>query len=335
MKPTDELYEKSAVHLSIKNCMVLSLENCSDVNYGLPLRCMKNRAFLPILLALLIILSPSLTHSSMPSGSAHDSMDSGANSEYEAGKNFLHGRGVEKDPVKALEHFQTAAELGHIEAPGAIGYFYSVGLVVDKDDAKAAEYFQKGSEKGSALAKFNLGRFHLDGKGGMSGSEKGLDLMEEAAAKGLPEAHAVLAEIYFLGLDNAQHTRDYAKAAPHVKAAAANGEAAAINMLGVMKQSGLGMETDLQGAEECFRQAAMKGDFKAQSNLGHLLDPDSEERTRRIEAVAWIIIAASQGEPLATRKIAELEQTMQEKDYSAAREKADALQSKIAEASEK
>ena len=254
-----------------------------------------------------------------------------ADSEYEAGKNFLHGLGVEKNPALALEHFQKAAELGNIESPGAIGYFYSAGLVVEKDEVKAAEWFQKGSDKGSAVAKFNLGRFHLDGKGGLSGSDNGLALMEEAAAKGLPEAHTALAEIYFLGLDNPQHTPDYTKAAPHVRAAAANGEAAVINMLGVMKQSGLGMDADLQGAEECFRQAALKGDFKAQSNLGHLLNPESKKRSRRIEAMAWIIIAANQGEPLATRKIAELEQTMPGKDFSAAREKADALQAKIAE----
>lgn len=270
-----------------------------------------------------------------PTSQHADSTTSNADSEYETGKIFLHGRGVEKNPEKALEHFQKAAELGNIEAPGAIGYFYSVGLVVEKDEVKAAEWFQKGSDKGSAVAKFNLGRFHLDCKGGMSGSEKGLALMEEAAAKGLSEAHTALAEIYFLGLDNARHTPDYTKAAPHVKAAAANGEAAAINMLGVMKQSGLGMDVDLQGAEDCFRQAALKGDFKAQSNLGHLLDPESEKRSRRIEAGAWIIIAASQGEPLATRKISELEQTMSEKDFSAAREKADALQAKIAGASGK
>jgi hypothetical protein len=75
----------------------------------------------------------------------------------------------------------------------------------------------------------------------------------------------------------------------------------------------------------------MKGEFKAQSNLGHLLNPESKKRSRRIEAVAWIMIAASQGEPLATRKISELEQTMEEKDFNAAREKADALQAKIAE----
>jgi TPR repeat protein len=54
---------------------------------------------------------------------------------------------VEKNPKKALEHFKKAADLGHIEAPGSIGYFYSVGLVVDIDDVKAVECFQKDSEK--------------------------------------------------------------------------------------------------------------------------------------------------------------------------------------------
>jgi TPR repeat protein len=256
--------------------------------------------------------------------------DASSVSEYDLGKNFLHGRGVEKNPEKALEHFQKAAELGHIEALGAIGYFYSVGLVVEKDDAKAAEWFQKGSEKGSAIAKFNLGRLHLDGKGGLSGAEKGVALMEEAAALNLLEYHYALAEIYFLGLTQEPPVPDFTKAAPHVKASAASGKPAAINMLGVMKQSGLGLEMDKQGAEDCFRQAAMKGDFKAPSNLGHLLDPESKKRSRRVEAMAWLIIAASQGEPLATRKIAELEQSMSKKDFSAARDKADKLQAKIA-----
>jgi hypothetical protein len=261
--------------------------------------------------------------------------DASSVSEYEVGKNFLHGRGVEKNPEKALEHFQKAAELGQIEASGAIGYFYSVGLVVEKDEVKAADWFQKGSDKGSAVAKFNLGRFHLDGKGGLTGPEKGLILMEEAAALGLPEAHSALAEIYFLGLDTAGIPIDYAKAAPHVKAAAANGEVAAINMLGVMKQSGFGMDEDPAGAEECFRQAAMKGDFKGQSNLGHLMNPESGESSRRIEAVAWIIIAASQGEPLATRKIADLEQSMPPAEFSAARDKADELTAMISQGTEK
>lgn len=117
-----------------------------------------------------------------------------------------------------------------------------------------------------------------------------------------------------------------------MQAAAANGAVPAINMLGVMKQSGLGVERDKKGAEACFREAALKGDFKAQSNLGHLLDPESKKRSRRVEATAWIIIAASQGEPLASRKIVELEQGMPAEEFTAAREKADELQIKIAEA---
>ena len=114
-----------------------------------------------------------------------------------------------------------------------------------------------------------------------------------------------------------------------MKAAAASGEPAAINMLGVMKQSGLGLEKDEKGAEDCFRRAAMKGDFKAPSNLGHLLNPESKNRSRRVEAAAWLLIAASHGEPIASRKIAELEQAMSKKDFSAARDKADKLQAEI------
>ena len=294
----------------------------------------------PTILVLALLAAAScilcaLAQTKTPNSQHADSTTPSAGSEYEAGKNLLHGRGVEKNPEKALEYFQKAAELGHIEAPGAIGYFYSAGLVVEKDDAKAAEWFQKGSEKGSALAKYNLGRFHLDKKGGLSGTDTGLALMEEAATRGLAEAHAALAEIYFLGLYSSDHKPDFTNAAPHVKAAAANNEAPAINMLGVMKQRGLGMEEDTNGAEECFRKAAMKGDFKAQSNLGHLIDPDNKKRTRRIEATAWLILAASQNEPLASRKITELEQSMPKKDFTAAREMADELQAKMAEAGPK
>jgi TPR repeat protein len=296
---------------------------------------MKRAALILSIFGVAIICRDARSEALQPEIPRVPAVDATSVSEYDEGRKSLHGRGVEKNPEKALEHFRKAAELGHIEAPGAIGYFYFVGLVVEKDEAKAAECFQKGSDKGSALAKFNLGRFHLDGKGGLSGTETGLALMEESASLGLPEAHAALAEIYFLGLSNGQHLPDYAKAAPHVKAAAASGEPAAINMLGVMKQSGLGLEKDRKGAEDCFRRAAMKGDFKAPSNLGHLLNPESKNRSRRVEATAWLIIAASQGEPLATRKIAELEQTMPQKEFNEARDKADELQAKIAAAGAK
>jgi TPR repeat protein len=253
--------------------------------------------------------------------------------EYEAGRNLLHGRGVDKDPAAALEHFRKAAELGHIEAPGAIGYFYSTGTVVDKDDVKAAEFFRQGAELGSAAAKFNLGKFHLDQRGGLDGVEEGIRLMEQAASYGLTQAHTNLAEIYFFGNDRIpiEHT----KAFRHAEAAAQAGVPTSETMVGVMKEHGYGTEANPADAEKWYRQAAQKGETKAQSNLGHLLDPASEDPKRRLEATAWLIIAASQNEPLAARTLAELEENMPKEEFSKARDMADDLQKKIAEAEAK
>lgn len=287
----------------------------------------------------LILLTSSLgLQSALSKASANASIESinpNADSEYEyeLGKKNLHGRGAEKNPEKALEHFRKAAELGHIEAPGAIGYFYTTGLVVEKNDVKAAEWFQKGSDKGSAAAKFNLGKFHLENRGGVSGTEEGLALMEEAAGLGLTQAHTTLAEIYYLGTDKI--AVDHAKAYRHAEAAANSGVATAETMVGVMKEYGYGTPADPVEAEMWFRKAAQKGEFKAQSNLGHLLDPSNKDRKKRIEAAAWLIIAASQNEPLAVRTIEEVEQSMPKKDFSAARDMADVLQKKIAEATAK
>lgn len=300
---------------------------------ALALSSMKFKALSLALLTATSTLHAALADTESVTTGAQESPARSAASEFEAGRNFLHGRSVEKNPEKALEHFQKAAELGYIEAPGAIGYFYSVGLVVEKDDVKAAEWFQKGSDKGSAAAKFNLGKFHLENRGGVSGTEQGLALMEEAAGLGLTQAHTTLAEIYYLGTDKI--TVDHAKAYRHAEAAANSGVATAETMVGVMKEYGYGTPADPVGAEMWFRKAAQKGEFKAQSNLGHLLDPASEDPKRRLEATAWLIIAASQNEPLAARTLAELEENMPKEEFSKARDMADDLQKKIAEAEAK
>jgi TPR repeat protein len=294
---------------------------------------MKLRILFLALLTATSLLQTTLADTDGATTGAQETPAQSAASEFEAGRNFLHGRGLEKAPEKALEHFQKAAELGHAEAPGAIGYFYSVGLVVEKDDVKAAEWFQKGSDNGSAAAKFNLGKFHLENPGGVGGTELGLALMEEAADLGLTQAHTTLAEIYYLGTDRI--AIDHDKAYRHAEAAARAGVTTAETMLGVMKEYGYGTPMNLVEAEKWFRKAAQKGEFKAQSNLGHLLDPASEDPKRRLEATAWLIIAASQNEPLAVRTLAELQENMPKEEFSKARDLADDLQKKIAEAEAK
>jgi hypothetical protein len=249
---------------------------------------------------------------------------------YDLGKAHYQGRGVSKDDTKALEYFKMAAEQGNAEAANAIGSFYLLGLTVPKDDHQAAEWFRKGTENGSALAKMNLARLYVEERGGLTGKEKGLALMQEAAAMNLPDAHAYLADYYYFGIDGFLEA-DRTKAFPHADAAAKGGIATAMNMLGLMKQFGTGTSLDLAEAEKWFRKAAFMGNPKAQTNIGFLLEPEGEDKKKRIEGTAWLIIATANGEPFATRRIEELEQGMAPKEFEAARKMADKLQKQISD----
>jgi TPR repeat protein len=248
-------------------------------------------------------------------------------SEYDQGVNLLKSNQAET----AFAQFQRSLDLGYPDAYSAIGFFYSNGLgEIEKDDSKAFELFKKGSEMGSLAAKVNLGRFYLEGRGIAFDRDKGLALMEAAASAGSEDAHAALAEVYFLGLYDQAPKPDFEKALPHVEASAQAGNPSATNMLGVMYREGHAVEVSPKKAEELFRQAARKGNFKAQSNLGHLLDPSSKKRSRRLEAVAWLSLAANQGEPLAIYKMNELRVYLPAKEVEEADQLAEKLRAEIA-----
>jgi hypothetical protein len=222
-------------------------------------------------------------------------------------------------------------DLGYPDAFSASGFFYANGRGdVEKNDAKAFEFFQKGADLGSQAAQVNLARFYLEGRGVGADREKGLALMEVAASAGSEDAHVALAEIYFLGLYDQASKPDFAKALPHLEASARAGNQSATNMLGVMYREGHAVEVSPKKAEEMFRQAARKGNFKAQSNLGHFLDPSSKKRSQRIEAVAWLSLAADQGEPLAVYKMNELRVYLPSKELEEANQLAEKLRAEIA-----
>jgi TPR repeat protein len=247
--------------------------------------------------------------------------------QYQAGVELLKGG----DEVAAFDSFKKSVDLRYPDAFSASGFLYANGLGgVEKDDAKAFEFFQKGADLGSPAAQVNLARFYLEGRGVGADREKGLALMEAAASAGSEDAHAALAEIYFLGLFDQASKPEFAKALPHVEASARAGNPSAANMLGVMYREGHAVEVSPKKAEEMFRQAARKGNFKAQSNLGHFLDPSSKKRTRRIEAVAWLSLAADQGEPLAIYKMNELRFYLPLKEVDEANQLAEKLRAEIA-----
>ena len=77
--------------------------------------------------------------------------------QYAIGLMFDNGRGVEKNPQKANEWFQKAAEGGEPGAQLAIGISYVMGIGREKDIEKGIFYLTQSAEQGMVPAAHNLG----------------------------------------------------------------------------------------------------------------------------------------------------------------------------------
>jgi len=253
---------------------------------------------------------------------------------FERARAFLAGKGVPKDEKKAFELMKSAADQGHADAIGGLGYFYSVGLVIPKDEKLALEWFRKGAEKGSAKAQLNLGNRLLragDGFGNASEKDRseGLLWLKKAADQNLPEACMAYGSILFSGEYGL--ATDYDSAARYMKIAVAADIAAAQNIMGMMSHYGWGVPVDKVMAEQWFRKAALKGDLKAQSNLGSILGPLSEDKQTRLEALAWLVIASDQGEITAIKELEDTVPGLKNGEMDGARVKALELRKLIPE----
>lgn len=232
--------------------------------------------------------------------------------QFQLGRAYYRGSGVEKDPNKALELIRKAADAGHPDAIDSMGFFYANGEIVKMDENEAVQWFRRGVTAGSARSKLNLGLLLRQGKTVQPVPVESIKLMEEAAAAGLPEAKSYVGQLYFNG-DRLQKP-DRHKAYPYVKEAAEAGDPACQNLMGVFHRDGLGVVEDFgpasKEAMEWFRKAAMKNDVKAQSNLAHIMGVGSPACENPQEALKWLIIAKDRGEITAVKTYEELFKTV-------------------------
>lgn len=251
--------------------------------------------------------------------------DGDAEAMFKLGRACLHGDGVRKDLKKSFELMSAAAGKGHADAMGAVGYFHANGLVVSKDAEEAAHWFRKGAEKGSAKARLNLGKDLLkrsEGSGGDSAAlrEEGLRWIRMAADQGLPEAAYSYGLIFYFG-DHGLN-QDYKLASAYLKTAAEAGNPDARNILGAIHENGQGTEVNEEEAKRWYRLAAFQGHAKAQANLGRLTGPTLQDSESRVEALAWLILAASQNEITAVKLLRDVPPSLKPGDMDKAKERA-------------
>jgi localization factor PodJL len=107
-----------------------------------------------------------------------------APAQYELGKLYERGQGVDKDMIEARNLIQKAAEAGHVNAMYDYALFLAEGEGGAKSEADAVTWFNEAAELGLVDAQYNLGVVHAEGIGTPQDLSKALFWFEVAAKAG-------------------------------------------------------------------------------------------------------------------------------------------------------
>jgi len=114
--------------------------------------------------------------------------------------NLYHsGKGLTKDPAKAVEQYRIGAGLGHSNAMNNFARLYLRGEGVAKDEGRAVQLLWQASAVGNPFAPHQLARMRLKGWGHEPDVEAAIALLELAAARGFRQAELELGEMFAAG----------------------------------------------------------------------------------------------------------------------------------------
>ncbi|MDI3324790.1 SEL1-like repeat protein [Pontibacterium granulatum] len=90
---------------------------------------------------------------------------SSADIYYRLGVRLASGNDGDPNYPRALDAFQKAADLGHVEAQYMLGTAYLNGKGTQPDTEQAVKWLEKSAQKGHAQAQYALGNIYLNGRG--------------------------------------------------------------------------------------------------------------------------------------------------------------------------
>lgn len=233
--------------------------------------------------------------------------------QYHLGFLYGEGRGVARDPRKALQWFRRAADRGDAKAQYAVGLalsrqtdkreaarwyrraadqgmtdaqfqlalLYEKGDGIGVDEAEARRLYRAAAEKDTA-AMFNLALMLDEGRGGRADLNGAIDLYIRAAQASLPAAQHALCELL---LDGRGVTRNLEQAAGWCLAAAEQDHAPAQLLLATFYALGRGVPPDEARAAAWLMIAARLGfppAVKARDGLLPRLPLDVQAHARDI-----------------------------------------------------
>ncbi len=225
---------------------------------------------------------------------------------------YVTGKGVPRDPEKAVHWFRTAAENGDVPAMRALAGMLLAGEGTPRNTVAAASWYRLAAEKGDLSAMHRLGRLLLAGEEGVAADPAAAArLLREAAARGhLPaqlELADALAEGRLTEREPGEARRWYARALATLERQAATGDARAAEQLGRRYAAGKGVPRSVRRAVAYLERAVESGRENVRVRLARLYrdgGPDMPPDGGR--AVRHYTIAAERGEAKAAYELARL-----------------------------
>ena len=213
------------------------------------------------------------------------------------------GLGVRLDRGMAANLFVKAAEAGHVESQRVVGVLYEEGRALPQDFGAAAQWYRRAADGGNTKAMANLGRLLDLGLGMKEDPEAAVGWYQKAAEAGNSKAMRRLASHYEAGRGVAA---DPAMATQWLERAAMTGNVKAMNK----RAEQLLRETPERQAEgvEMLREAAHAGSSASQYRLGLAYLYGDGVDVDEARALAWLILAESNGSGEAAERVNALEQ---------------------------
>ncbi len=142
-----------------------------------------------------------------------DAQPPSSSQEFELGRRYALGEGVERDQAQAVAWLLKAAEKGHLEAEYHLGLIYAQGQGVFRDHAKASFWLSKAAKSGHPGAQYQVGiRLYRSSQsvtatGASEARVEALEWLERASAQG---HHAADSACEFVALSMTKEEVDLA-----------------------------------------------------------------------------------------------------------------------------
>lgn len=221
--------------------------------------------------------------------------------QFNLGKCFYNGDGVEKDLKEAVKWYRKAAEQGNGNAQNNLGFCYRFGYGVEKDYFEAVNWYRKAAEQGNPSGQYNLGCCYDNGFVVAKDPVEAIKWYHKAASQGNNNAIKRLQEL------ESQKTNDSASAEQKYLAAAQAGDSNAQNALGDFYRC---EKMNYSEAVKWYRKAAEQGNNKAQYNLGYCYECGLGVTHSLGLAKKWYQTSMEHGNANARNKLKQIDETM-------------------------